>query len=312
LRRSQFDALWVHGYARAVNWLAIACAKLGGLKIFVRDDTNLVSSSRSRFRRSVKRRLFRLLANAVDGFLAIGRANRDYYLAQGIPPGQIFSMRYCVDNEFFAARAAEASKKRDRARADLGLEPGRPVILYASKFEARKRPQDLLRAYERVLERWGGKIRPYLIFAGDGELRPSVEEEAKAGGLSDVRFLGFRNQTELPALYDLCDVFVLPSLREPWGLVVNEVMAVGRAIIVSDEVGCAADLVADGVNGFVVPAGDVEALAQALTSVLSDRDRIRRMGEASRERIADWTFESNVESLRQILRTTLGPGDRAP
>src|SRR2546430_3298455 len=88
--------------------------------------------------------------------------------------------------------------------------------------------------------------------------------------LHAVKFLGFRNQSELPSFYDLCDVFVLPSTSEPWGLVVNEAMAAGRPVVVSDQVGCARDLVQNGLNGFIFPVGDVEALAHALTRVLVD------------------------------------------
>jgi glycosyltransferase involved in cell wall biosynthesis len=121
--------------------------------------------------------------------------------------------------------------------------------------------------------------------------------------LADVRFLGFRNQTELPAFFDLCDVFVLVSKHEPWGLVVNEVMAAGRAVIVGDEVGCAPDLVKNGVNGFTVPAGDIDALVEALCVVTGSAERARRMGEESRRIIDTWSFSEDVAGLRRALES---------
>jgi len=305
LRRRNFDALWVHGYARAVNWAAMLCAKASGLKVLVRDEATEFSADRSPLRRRAKRSFFRALSGVADAFLAIGSANRAYYLAQGIAAGRIFPMPYCVDNAFFAERARAAAPAREELRRLLGLEAGRPIVLYASKFEARKRPDDLLHAYEHLSRDAGETAKPYLLFVGDGELRSALESEARAKGLADVRFLGFRNQTELPALYDLCTVFVLPSTNEPWGLVVNEVMAAARPVVVSDRVGCAADLVRDGVNGLVFPFGDVAALVQVLRTVLSDPDRARRMGLESSAILAEWSFAEDVAGLREALAATV-------
>jgi glycosyltransferase involved in cell wall biosynthesis len=305
LRRERFDALWVHGYARWVNWAAIACAKTQGLKVFVRDEATTHSAQRSALRRAAKRAFFATLRNGVDGFLAIGSDNRDYYLSQGIDPARIFPVPYCVDNDFFAARARGATPMREDLRRQLGLEPGRAVILFASKFEARKRAQDLLAAYRLLIENAAHAPVPYLVFVGDGALKSSIESEARSAGLEGVRFLGFRNQTELPALYDLCDLFVLPSVDEPWGLVVNEVMAAGRPVVTSDRVGCARDLVRSGVNGYTFPAGDVAALADAISRILSNPVQAVAMGEASRDIISRWSFAEDVAGLRAALQAVL-------
>jgi len=304
LRRSRFDALWVHGYARITNLAAILCAKAHGLKVLVRDEATLFSADRSGTQRAAKRAFFAILSRLCDAYLAIGSANRDYYLSQGVPARRIFDMPYCVDNDFFARHAREAAARRQELRRELALADRRPVILYASKFEPRKRPQDLLDAYERALAAAGWAEPPYLLFVGDGELRAQLEASARARGLGGVRFLGFRNQGELPALYELSDVFVLPSVREPWGLVVNEAMAAGKAVIVSDRVGCAPDLVRNGVNGVVFPAGDVTALAEALRATAGDPERNARMGEESRKIIERWSFAEDVAGLRQALRAS--------
>jgi glycosyltransferase involved in cell wall biosynthesis len=306
LNRSRFDALWVHGYARWVNWTAMCAARARGLAVLVRDEATLFSTERSPLRQQAKRVFFRALSQVADAFLSIGSANRDYYLANGIPLGRIFSMPYCVDNEFFAERAREARASREQLRRELQLGPGNSIILYASKFEPRKRARDLLLAYAGLVSRSDAAAQARLLFLGDGELRPSLEVEARRKGLHGVRFLGFRNQSELPAFYDLCDVFVLPSVSEPWGLVVNEVMATGKPVVVSDRVGCARDLVHDGRNGFVFPAGDIDALTEALARVLEDRNRAAGMGIASREIMAKWSFTEDIEGLRLALRSILG------
>ena len=120
-----------------------------------------------------------------------------------------------------------------------------------------------------------------------------------------MRFAGFRNQRELPRFYDLCDMFVLPSRREPWGLAVNEAMNAAKPVVVSDAVGCADDLV-NGETGFVFPAGDTGALAACLDTLVHDQELARRMGFAARERVATFDFEADVAGLRQALSAVRG------
>jgi glycosyltransferase involved in cell wall biosynthesis len=122
-----------------------------------------------------------------------------------------------------------------------------------------------------------------------------------------VKFLGFRNQTELPRFYDLADLFVLPSAREPWGLVVNEAMNAAKPVIVSDRVGAGPDLVRDGSNGFVVPVGEVGALTDRLRALTSDPGLCRAMGHESAKRIRNWDFQSDLEGLRAALDVVVGP-----
>jgi glycosyltransferase involved in cell wall biosynthesis len=105
----------------------------------------------------------------------------------------------------------------------------------------------------------------------------------------------------LPRFFDLATVFVLPSRHEPWGLIVNEVMNAGRPVIVSDDVGCQPDLITDGVEGCVFPAGNVAALADSLRRVLATTETAMRMGERGLERIRVWNFEEDVRGLRLAL-----------
>jgi glycosyltransferase involved in cell wall biosynthesis len=186
-------------------------------------------------------------------------------------------------------------------REELNFDAGRPVILFASKLQARKRCCDLLDAYEILFRSEAEGALPYLVIVGDGQERAALEERARAKGLTDVRFCGFRNQSELPRFFDLASVFVLPASHEPWGLIVNEVMNAGRAVIVSDEVGCQPDLVTDGVEGCVFPVGDVNALVEALRRVLSTPETAEQMGQRALERIKKWSFEEDIVALREAI-----------
>ena len=216
-------------------------------------------------------------------------------------------MPHAVDNRYFAERADAAQAGRAALQAELGLDPSRPVVLFASKLQQRKLCTQLIEAYCRLAPAAGAEPHPYLVIVGDGEERAALERQAAATGFASIRFCGFRNQSELPGFFDLATVFVLPSRHEPWGLIVNEVMNAARPVIVSDDVGCAPDLIEDGVNGCIYPVGDVSALANALRRVLEKPGTAEAMGERAFERIQRWGFEEDVQGLRTAL-AAVAPG----
>ena len=167
LRDVKFDALWIHGYARAYHLLAATMAKRLGLRVLVRDEATALRRPRGSVNRLLKRLFFLGLKGLADGFLATGSLNAQYYRQNGIPDHRIFLMPYTVDNHRFRTQADEARPHRAGLRAELGLPPDLPVILYASRLQRRKYADDLLAAYAR-LERPAA-----LLFVGEGELRPA-------------------------------------------------------------------------------------------------------------------------------------------
>jgi glycosyltransferase involved in cell wall biosynthesis len=284
------DALWVHGWQGPKLLRAIGHAHAVGKPVLMRaENTDDAMPDGRGPRGALKRRFLEWLFARCARFLAIGSANRDYYLRRGVAAEQIFPMPYAVDNDFFADLARAARPHRNDLRRELAL-GDRPVILYAGKLIERKHPERLLRAWTGAP--WPA-AKPALLFVGDGELRSALERNAP----DDVRFAGFRNQTELPALYDLADVFVLPAEKEPWGLAVNESMACATAVVVGDRVGCAPDLV-DPTCGAVVPNGDEAALGRALIDVLG---RAEAAGMAASRKIDEWSFAADVRGLRAAL-----------
>jgi glycosyltransferase involved in cell wall biosynthesis len=294
------DVLWVHGYAMVNALHGMLAAKSLGIPVLLRGDMWLRDRPRSSPKLILKKAFFQLLRNLVNGVLTVGTLNEEYwrhYLGDEIP---LFFMPYAVDNEYFQQRSLEAMTKREELRRKLSIEEGRPVILFASKLQRRKHCSDLLDAYRILIGKMSGSL-PYLVIVGDGEERVALEEQVRTNGLTDVRFCGFRNQSELPGFFEISSVFVLPARHEPWGLVVNEAMNAGRAVIVSDDVGCHPDLITDGVEGFVFPVGDVNALAEALQSVLATPETAVRMGQSALERIRTWSFEEDVLALRKAI-----------
>jgi glycosyltransferase involved in cell wall biosynthesis len=296
-----FDAVWIHGYASANSIHAMIAAKALGIPVLMRSDSWLGDRERSSVKLAAKRLFFRALSHMMDGVLTIGTLNAEYwryYMGDDFP---LFLAPYAVDNEYFQQRCKEAASRRDELRRELDLSPERPVILFASKLQTRKCAGDLLEAYTRLSSSPGVEPHPYLVFVGDGEERPALECAARQTGFNSIRFCGFRNQSELPRFFDLSSVFVLPSRLEPWGLIVNEVMNAGRAVIVSDEVGCQPDLIRDGVEGAVFRAGDVAGLTDALRRTLASPEIAAEMGRRGLDRINHWSFQDNIHGLRQAL-----------
>lgn len=294
-----FDVLWVHGYSTLNALQGMFVAKALGIPVLLRAESRLTRQTSGALKRGVKRAFFFGLKQLVDGVLPIGTLNAAYwrhYLGEDFPQSL---MPYAVDNGYFQSRRQEAEAGRDDLRRELNLDPSRPVILFASKLQPRKRCQDLVEAYLNLSP--GIEPYPYLVIVGDGEERAALEKRAAQSGFGGVRFYGFRNQSELPRFFDLATVFVLPSEREQWGLIVNEVMNAGRAVIVSDDVGCQPDLVEDGVEGCVFPAGDVAALTEALRRVLATPDTAVAMGERCLAKIQRWDFEEDVRGLKQAI-----------
>lgn len=304
LALGRFDALWIHGYARPFHLAAMLAAKRQGIKVLLRDEASAISTSRGRVKRAIKQIFFAALDRLVDGFLAIGTLNANYYRQHGIADQKIHLVPYAVDNARFRREAEVAHAERDAFRAALALTPGHPVILYASKLMGRKRADDLLQAYRVLARDWDGAI-PYLLYVGDGELLEPLQREVEQHNLSHVKFLGFQGQAELPRFFDLADVFVLTSFDEPWGLVINEAMNAGTSVIASDRVGSAYDLIRDGENGYVVPAGDVNALTRALKETLADPKHCAAMGAVGRETVWSWGFDQDLAGLKKALAAVL-------
>jgi glycosyltransferase involved in cell wall biosynthesis len=303
LEEGRFEALWVHSYARASNLAAMLAARRRRIPVLLREEMSAISADRSPLRRQAKRVAMAGLDRLVAAYLAIGSANRDYYRAHGIAETRIFAMPYAVDNDRFRRAAEAARPERERLRAELRIPPDRPLAAMAARLIEAKAPGDLIAAWRLFTQSLPPERRPFLLLVGDGPLR--AELERAADGIETIRFAGFRNQTELPAFYAMADLFVLPSRREPWGLVVNEAMNAGCAILASDRVGAALDLVREGVNGAIFPAGSVPALADALARLLADPARLAEMGRQSLAIIQRWSFAEDVAGLRAALAATV-------
>ncbi len=301
-RRIGAQAIWAHGWSQPMDLAAWEVAARLRLPLLIRGDSTLPGRRGSALRRWLHRQIYTRRFRRVAACLAVGSWNADFYRAYGVPDERIFQVPYAVDNAFFQRRAAEARPHRAELRRKLGLSDDLPVVLFCGKLIAKKDAATLIRALAQESAQ--------LLVVGDGDLRPQLEALAAELLPGRACFAGFRNQSELPALYDLADLFVIPSTYEPFGLVVNEVMNAGKPILASDRVGCWPDLVRPGVNGDVFPAGDAAALAAALRPFLGDPALRERAGQASLQIVNRWSFAEDLLGLQSALASSVGEVDR--
>lgn len=303
IRGGDFDAVLLHGYHFAAFLVAMAAARSKNTPVFIRSETHL-GLKRSKVRGSLRDFFVSRLYARFQAFLAIGSLNHDYYRSLGIPEAKIFKVPYTVDNERFIQAAKIAGASRPELRDEYGLPNTGAVVLYASKFMRRKHPDDVIAAISQLqLQGWDVS----LLMVGTGEMEEELRVQAKRLEVRNVVFAGFVNQSRLPAIYAISDVFVLPSENEPWGLIVNEVMCASLPVIVADGVGCVVDLVKDGVNGALMKAGDVDSLAAALRRVLSSKESCDAMGRESLRLIRKWSYSECLDGILSALRATHMP-----
>jgi glycosyltransferase involved in cell wall biosynthesis len=248
------------------------------------------------WREWIKRRVVRLFAAALVG----GAPQAAYVRALGMPKEAIFPGYDAVDNAYFANCAATTRAEAERVRGELDLPPA--FFLASSRFVPRKNLSRLVEAFSRYRARagpqgWG------LVLLGSGMLASRIEAQVRELGLAGaVQLPGFIQYEALPRYYGLADAFVHASTSEQWGLVVNEAMASGLPVLVSERCGCAPDLVAAGVNGFTFDPYDVEELAGLMQRVAAMTDEQRHaMGLASQTIIAGWGPERFADGLMKAV-----------
>lgn len=300
LARADFDVLWVHGFTNPVLALAIAAARLRGKPVLLREEQTLLRRRRAP-KRWLRAAALRALFTQVHA-LAIGSSNGDYFRHHGVPAARLHSAPYCVDNDALRAEASALAPRRAALQRRFGLAPSQPVVLFVGKLAPVKRPLELLDAFARVR----AEHRCSLLVVGEGELEPVLR--AKAERIPDVTFAGFLNRGEIACAYAAADILACPSLHETFALVVPEAMNFGLPVVTTATVGCNADLVHPGENGFVVPPDDVGALADALGALVADDVLRRRLGARSLELVEPRTYERTRDGIVDACLRAVGSG----
>jgi glycosyltransferase involved in cell wall biosynthesis len=267
------------------------------IPVLFRGDSTLLDR-RAWWRARLRRMFLTWVYSHVDVAIAVGTNNRRYFEWCGMAPRRIALAHHSVDTVRFAADSGRHDNVAAQWREELGIPSEAIVILFAGKLQPKKNPHLLLHTF-KVLDDGS-----HLVFVGNGEL----EEDLKAvgGEIENVHFMPFQNQSVMPAVYRLGDIFVLPSQgpEETWGLALNEAMASGRPVIASSKVGGACDLIKSGQTGWIFASGNPSALEGVLRAAVgSGRARLHAMGRAAQAESVHWSSE---ESANRIAAAVLG------
>lgn len=291
-----YDAIIIQGYTLATNLIAYLTAWITRTPVIFRGETHDLSSP-PRWIRMIKTPGLKVLFAGTQAFLSIGSASAKFYRSYGIEERKLFLTPYSVDNEYFMEKRKYYQFQRDDIKKELEIEKEKIVVIFSGKLIDRKRPMDLLLAFEKL----DNKKRGVLIYIGDGEQKSMLRDYSKQKNIEDVMFLGFKNQSALGRFYSVADILVHPASFETWGLVINEIMCYGVPIITTNMVGSSFDLVRHGENGFVSIPGDVDTLAKHLSLLISNEELRKRMGNKSLEIISAWNYDVCVESILNAL-----------
>jgi glycosyltransferase involved in cell wall biosynthesis len=309
LRERRAAAVLVGGYNDAGRLRILRWAHRRGVPVFMYADSNVAGDHAAGARMLVKRALLSRVVRWSTGIMPCGTLGEEYFLRYGARRERVFYWPYEPD---YARITGLPSDAIAGVLAECGLDPARRRAVVCSRLQPHKRVELAVEAFTRIAER-----RPDwdLVVVGDGPERARIEGMAPEGLRRRIVFTGFiGDQDRISAIYRGSHVLVHPSGWEPWGVVINEAIAAGMAIIASPIVGAAADLVQDGRNGFFFPPGDAAALAERLERA-TDSATLAVLRAGAGPALAAWRARADpVERLRAALRWAgvLGPESPHP
>ncbi|MES1221329.1 MAG: glycosyltransferase family 4 protein [Bacteroidota bacterium] len=290
------DAVLVYGWNFKSHLQAIKYFK-NKIPVFFRGDSHLLGE-KNRLHSLIRRFFLKQIFKNIDYAVYVGTRNYEYFRAIGLKEKQLLFAPHCVNDFFFLSNHREKLIKAEALRKSIGITNDEIVFLFAGKLEDQKRPDLLLKAFIKARIK-----KSHLVFVGKGSLEDRLKLIAKND--ANVHFLGFQNQSEMPVMYHLSDVFVLPSKGETWGLSINEAMICGNAIIANDKTGCSVDIVKNGVNGYVIESNNEAQLIKALHNFGSDKDSAKKFGQNSMQIIQDWSLAKSsylfINAITKIL-----------
>lgn len=293
LAHGKYDVLWLHGYNYATHLLAALTQRALGRELLVREEQTLLHP-RPLAKTLVKEVALRAFFSNVSA-LYIGTHSKLWFEHYGVLQSRLFFTPYCVDNDRLQAASAELRSRKRQLQQEFGVSAeSTPVILTVSRLAESKQTARLLEAFKYVRSQ-----RPCtLMVVGSGECEAALKRTVLREAIPDVVFTGFLDQSEIPTAYAAADVFALFSgLNETWGLAVNEAMNFALPVVVSDKVGCVANLVHHGRNGFVVRSGDVATLTDHLDTLIASPTLRHQFGAASLEIITPWNYDQTAQGV---------------
>lgn len=294
------DAVLVYGW-KFQSHLTLMRRLNGRVPVWFRGDSHLLDEQGG-LRTWGRRLCLKWVYRHVDHAFYCGQHNRAYFKAHNLRDDQLSFMPHAVDNGRFGGNDSELQEQAAATRNATGFDDDRIVVAFVGKFIRKKNPLLLIEAAQ-LLDREECR-HLQLLFVGAGELEQELHATIPVLADIKIRMLPFQNQSSLPMIYRIGDLLALPSQGpgETWGLAVNEAMASGRGVIVSDKVGCSPDLVEEGVTGFGFEHGRADRLAEVLRRVITlRRAGLLELGKVAQTHIGDWSHTTASRILEEKL-----------
>ncbi len=307
LEQADPDVVAVNGWNNFGSLVAADCCVRRGIPMVVMSESARQDEPRTWWKEMIKRRIVALYSAALVG----GQRHIEYLVELGMPRDRIFTGYDVVDNDYFARRTLEIRNSKFEIRKQYGLPEN--YFLASARFIEKKNLPTLIRAYAAYRQKSEASGNPPwdVVLLGDGPLREALKSQLSTLNLHrHVRLPGFKQYDELPVYYALAKAFVHASTTEQWGLVVNEAIASGLPVIVSNRCGCVPELVQG--NGFTFEPTDEHELVSRLLQMasLSDDER-RRLGDASYRIAAKFAPERFGEGLEEAAQLALNQPRKA-
>lgn len=286
------DAVLVFGWAYKSH---LACLRYfkGKIPVLFRGDSTLLDRTSS-IKELLKKIWLRFVYRHIDYALYVGTNNKKYFLEHGVKEHQLIYVPHAIENERFADSSGDYVARTNMWKKELGIDNCFNIV-FAGKLEPKKNPEYLLKLAAKMSDQ---NLR--FVFVGNGVLEESLKNQARAD--KRILFVGFQNQQNMPLVYRLANVFVLPSNGpgETWGLAINEAMACGVPVVASVKAGGAIDLI-NG-NGLLISPTDVNACVEYIMSLMSDKTKEKTQSERSMSLIQRYSFQAIVDNISSLLR----------
>lgn len=293
LFRAKPNALLMFGWDSLTSFLAHLTCKLLGIPFILWAGSTVNERS---WRRSLTLPVVKLHVKFSNALVAYGTRAKQYLIQLGANKNKIYISTNTVDVENYK-NGVRNSKLHKKIRKQYEL-TSKTVILYYGQMIERKGVLVLVHAFKLLKKRYPDLA---LFLIGDGPLQADIKEIISRDKQFDIHLLDNPGDKKILDYYAASNIFVLPSKEEVWGLVVNEAMAAGLPVIVSDNAGCSIDLVKEGENGFTFKNQSSDSLAEKIELLLKDKEKMKKMGNRSLQIIQEFTPEKTSKAIVEAI-----------
>lgn len=295
LVRGRFDVVIIGGCTDFTTQIAFFVSRYTQSRLILWSEG--IAGAQSRIGRLLSPLTDHIISNA-DAIIVPGELSRQYHIASGASVDRVFVGPSIVDNDFYIQQTSKLKPEKECQKRDLGINRNN-VILYVGQLVDRKGLHILLAAYKSFKKEFPDSC---LVIVGDGPLKEPLNRACAEEQIDDVLFTGWVSENEKVMYFTIADVFILPTLEDVWGLVVNEAMCCGLPVITTNVAGCSRDLIVPGENGYIINPKNSDEILQALVNVFKDPSRSELMGRRSLEIIQNgFSVQNTVDGFLSAI-----------